>query len=158
MREMKGSKISQLVLTAVLAAALLAVAGCAVQPSVSENSNASPPVDEFKAELTALRNADFDYIYSFRRKDGTAMSSEDKQFVKNNSHFATNRFTLTTDEKVIFAGSNYKFRDDGLAALKERFEFEDYSKPAAELEKKRKEREALEEESNKSAEPNSMGG
>ena len=133
-------------------------AGCAVQPAVSKDSIVKPPVDEFESELTALRNADFDYIYSFRRKDGNPMDSDDKRFVKNNSHFATNRFTLSKDEKVIFAGSNYRFPEDGLAALKDRFEFGDYSKPEAELEKKRKEREAQKEKLKKGSEAESENG
>lgn len=69
------------------------------------------------------------------------MTPEDKKFVKNNSHFGTNRFTLSDDETTIFAGSNYEFNPDGLAALEDRFELGDYSKPQDQIEKRR---EALE--------------
>lgn len=122
----------------------------AVDANVNLNSNTNAEADELKAELTALKNADFDYIYSFRRKDGEPMDSVDKRFVKDNSHSATNRFTLTRDEKVIFAGSNYKFSDEGLKALRERFDLEDFSKPEAVLEQKRKKDEAAAAGSNKS--------
>jgi len=129
-----------------------AFAACGFQPAKSESSRPAPTkeVDEFQVELTALKNADFDYIYSFMRKDGKPMDSKDKRFVKNNSHFATNRFTLSNDETVIFAGSNYKFNEHGLAALKDRFEVGDYSKPAQELENRRKEIIKLKEKDGKS--------
>lgn len=121
--------------------------GCIAEPDSGPNTPAEKPLKtptEAEVEIRSLRTADFDYIYSLKRKDGNPMDSEDKKFVKNNSHYATNRFTLSKDETTIFVGSNYKFNPDGLAALKERFEFEDFSKPADVLEKQRKDREAKE--------------
>ncbi len=46
------------------------------------------------------------------------MNAEDKKFVKNNSHFGTNRFTLSDDETTIFAGSNYEFNPDGFGGVR----------------------------------------
>ena len=82
------------------------------------------------------------------------MESEDKRFVKDNSHFSTNRFTLTKDELLIFAGSNYKFPKDGLDNLKERFDVTDYSKSEEVLGKQRKESEERDKLLEKSANDN----
>ena len=98
----------------------------------------TPELSEYEAELSAFKTADFDYIYSLKRKDGGVMTSDDKQFVRNNSHFATNRFSLIDDDKVIFAGSNYKFPEEGLQRLKERFELEDYSRTEEQVEARKK--------------------
>lgn len=96
------------------------------QPAPSETVAAAT---EIEAEINAYRVADFKYIYTIKRKDGKPMDAEDKRFVKENSHFYTNRFTLVKDETVIFTGSNFKFDEKALEALKSRFEVEDYSKP-----------------------------
>ncbi len=114
------------------------------EPNSNANSNSTKELTEFEREIKSLKTADFDYIFAFKRKDGEAFTSEDKKFIKDNSHYATNRFTLAKDEKTIFAGSNFEFSEDNMKALRERFEVEDYSKPPEVLEKIKKEKEAAE--------------
>jgi len=84
-------------------------------------------LSESERELKSMKTADFDYIFTFKRKDGEAFDSEDKRFLKQKTYKA-NRRTLTKDEKLVFIGSNYKIDDKDLAALKKRFDFEDFSK------------------------------
>lgn len=108
----------------------------------STDAGKNKPANEFETELNAYKTADFTYVYVFRRKDGKPMDAEDKRFVKENSHLNTNRFTLNQDETVIFAGSNFKFEENGLAALMERFKVEDYSKPVDATKQLRKKTEA----------------
>lgn len=108
------------------------------EPKSNVNSASSVnKISDFDREVKAMKTADFDYIFAFRRKDGGVFTSEDKQFIKANSHYATNRFTLTKDEKVIVAGSNFEFSEENLNALRENFDVEDFSKPPEELEKKK---------------------
>ena len=122
--------------------------------NTNANVNGSIELNEFDTELLALRTANFDYIFAFKRKDAKPLNSEDKRFVKNNSHASTNRFTKTDDDTVVFAGSNYRFPEEGLRALKERFEVQDFSKPEEFLEQRRKEsREKEEKEKKKKAVP-----
>ena len=111
-----------------------------VRPPVPETP-VVPQKSEYETEVEAMRNADFDYIFVFKRRDGNPMTSDDKKYVRNNSHYATNRFTLSDDEKTIFAGSNFKFEKTGLDLLKDRFEVTDLSRSPEEIEKKRVERE-----------------
>lgn len=98
------------------------------------NAETAPELSDFKNQIKAMQTADFDYIFAIRRPDGEILTSEDKRFIRANSHPATNRFTLTEDEKIVVAGSNFAFSEENLFALRERFEVENYSKPAAERE------------------------
>lgn len=150
LRQMKKTRILKTAANPIFLAALLGLTLLlAFSSSCGDNSSTNtqqpaanavePPRNEFEAELRAFRDADFTYIFSFKRKDGLPMNADDKRFVKENSHFYTNRFTLTTGETVIFAGSNFKFDNKALDALKERFEVRDFSKPERVLEKRRTE-------------------
>ncbi len=98
---------------------------------------------KFEKELISMRMADFDYIFTLKRKDGKAFTSEDKAFVRENKHYAANRFSFIEDDKILFVGSNYEFSEENLKALQEYFEFKDFSKSkeqiAKELDQKQKE-------------------
>lgn len=117
---------------AVTVSAMTAVS-CAPEGRSSslKEQTATPDVSEFQRELRKLKTADFEYIFVFRRKDGGRMTGGDKSFIKERSHVSTNRFTLSNDERTVFAGSNFKFREEDLAALKQRFLVDDFSKPEA---------------------------
>lgn len=93
------------------------------------NQQAEPAVRSFERDLETMRTANFDYIYVMRRKDGAALDGDDKRFVKLNSPIETNRFVLSDEEKAVIAGSKYKFADQNLMALRDRFNIEDFSKP-----------------------------
>ena len=100
--------------------------------------DASPtptPLSEFESELQSMRTVDFDFIFSFKRKDGEAFDSEDKKFLKDQTYIA-NRRSLLDDEKTILIGSNYEIEKKRLDALKERFDHKDFSKPAEKRKKK----------------------
>ena len=102
----------------------------------NSNANATPGISEAERELKSLNTADFDYIFSIKRKDGEAFDSEDKSFLKQKTYKA-NRRNLTRDEKMLFIGSNYRISDKNIAALKDRFDFEDFSKSEVELKKEK---------------------
>ncbi len=81
-----------------------------------------------ETDLQTMRNANFDYIYVFRRKDGGVLDGEDKKYLKANSPVATNRFILTDENKAVVAGSSYKFEPENLDNLQKRFAIENFSK------------------------------
>ncbi|HEX8636795.1 MAG TPA: hypothetical protein VF692_01935 [Pyrinomonadaceae bacterium] len=93
------------------------------------NSQAEPAARSFERDLETMRTANFDYIYVFRRKDGAPLDADDKKYVKLNSPVETNRFILSDEEKAVVAGSKYKFAEQNLMALRDRFNIEDFSKP-----------------------------
>lgn len=96
------------------------------------NSSATP-VNAFESDLQSMRNANFDFIYVFRRKDGGKMTAEDKKFAKQNSPADTNRFIISEEERAIIAGSNTRFAPANLEALKSGFVVADFSKSESEL-------------------------
>ncbi len=108
-------------------------------PKNDVNVGSAKKMSDFDRELKAMRTAEFDYIFALRRKDGKPFDSKDKAFVRNNKHYAANRFIFVDDQKVLFVGSNFEFPEESLNALRERFEIEDYSKPPEVLEKQKQE-------------------
>ena len=113
------------------------------------------PETPFERELKSLRIVEFDYIFALRRKDEKAFTENDKDFVRENSHYATNRFSFVDDNKVLFIGTNYEFSEEKVKALKERFDFEDYSKPAEQIQREREKREAERKRANEALKENS---
>jgi hypothetical protein len=85
--------------------------------------------NSFARDLETMRTANFDFIYVFRRKDGALLDADDKKYVKLNSPIETNRFILSDEDKAVIAGSKYKFAEQNLMALRDRFNIEDFSKP-----------------------------
>lgn len=110
----------------------------------SQSANITPTPKEnltkFESELKSMKIADFYYIFVIKRKDGGVFTSEDKAFVREKKHYATNRITFIDDEKILFLGTNYPFTDENIEALKERFDFENYSKPQEQIDRERAEK------------------
>jgi hypothetical protein len=97
--------------------------------SSTPTSNAQEDMkSSLETDLQTMRNASFDYIYVFRRKDGGTLDGEDKKYLKANSPVATNRFILTDENKAVVAGSSYKFEPENLDNLQKRFAIENFSK------------------------------
>ena len=75
-----------------------------------------------------MQTADFSFIYVLRRRDGAALDSEDKAFLRT-ATANVNRRTLSNDGKAIIIGANGKLPPGLLQSMKDRFDFEDFSKP-----------------------------
>lgn len=105
---------------------------CVNQSLLKGNKNAAVVVEnnvsEYERDLQTMKTANFDYIFVFRRKDGGVFAGEDKKYVKANSPNGTNRFVLTDGDKAVIAGSRYAFSPENLAALRNHFSVEDFSK------------------------------
>jgi hypothetical protein len=92
------------------------------------NSNADkPPISDFEENLKSMQRSDFEYIFSFKRKDSGKFDREDKDFLKETAPQQTNRWLLTKDETTVLAGSNYIFSPDVMKKLGVRFTIEDFS-------------------------------
>ncbi len=107
---------------------------CVNQSLLKGNKNVAAVVEEnnlsaYERDLQTMKTANFDYIFVFRRKDGNVLDSDDKKYVKSNSPGGTNRFILSDSDKAVIAGSRYVFSPENLAALRNRFLVEDFSKP-----------------------------
>jgi outer membrane murein-binding lipoprotein Lpp len=109
-------------------------AGCQ-SPSLKANktapnsATAGNNLSSLEQDLQTMRNANFEFIFVFRRKDGGALDGEDKKYLKANSPVFTNRFILTDENKAAVAGSSYKFEPENLEKLQQRFVIENFSNP-----------------------------
>ena len=105
--------------------------------SSAENLNAvtspTPAGDPVEREVKAMRNADFNFIYVFRRKDGQPLDADDKKLMAANTPPEINRRKVSEDGKAMIAGSNFHIPAAGFKALTERFDLEDFSKPESEI-------------------------
>ncbi len=118
----------------ILVLGLIAV-GCGPNPrimnSAAEQSEtrqlATPVPPSFEGDIEAMRTADFDFIYVFRRKDGGMMDGDDRVFVNENTPLETNRRKISDEGKAIILGSNFKFPPEIMQKLTDRFAFTDYS-------------------------------
>ncbi|MEJ7848949.1 MAG: hypothetical protein WKF92_12770 [Pyrinomonadaceae bacterium] len=96
-------------------------------------ANVAPALSNFESDLQSMRDADFNFIHVFRRKDGKAMDADDKRFVSGITPVETNRRQVSDDGKAIITGSNYKFPPEIMRLLTNLFTMDDYSKPESEI-------------------------
>jgi len=85
------------------------------------------------ADIAAMRTADFNFIYVFRRKDGGVLDADDKSFMNSNTPYEINRKQLSDGGRALVVGSNFRYPPENFKSMKGRFAFEDYSKPESEL-------------------------
>lgn len=113
--------------------------GCSANSTILNSGSKEPaskvarPVDVFESDLETMRTANFDFIFVLRRKDGGKLDAEDKKFIRANSPEVVNRIILSDNDKALIAGSNYPFPPEKIKPLQERFDFQDFSKPASEV-------------------------
>lgn len=115
---------------------LLVMMGCTPNQRIANSSgetpvpaNAAPAAGSFESDLQAMRNADFKFILVFRRKDGAALTGEDKAIASSSTSLNANRRRISDDGKAIIIGSNFPFLPGTLEKMTEKFAMEDYSKP-----------------------------
>ncbi|MEO8648570.1 MAG: hypothetical protein ABI539_05330 [Acidobacteriota bacterium] len=131
-------------------AVLVAATACGPNQRILESSNAhsntssdiSSPVAADNAadtaltirrDIDAMKTADFNFIFVFRRKDGGVIDNDDKQFVNRNTPAETNRRQLSDGGRAIIMGANYRWPPETIRIFGERFDVEDHSKPESEM-------------------------
>lgn len=126
-----------------LVAVQLMLAGCspnqrivnssAEREPASVNRDATPETVLVETDIAAMQTADFNFIYVFRRKDGVVLDAEDRAFMNANIPYEINRKKLSDAGRALVIGSNFRIPAENFTALKERFVFQDFSKPASEI-------------------------
>lgn len=96
-------------------------------PPAGEATPKNPTGDDFEDRLKSVQLMGFQFVYAFKKKDGSVFAGEDKRYLKENSPRDTNQWVLTADDKAVIAGTNYVFTPENLNNLKKRFEVSDYS-------------------------------
>jgi hypothetical protein len=121
--------------------AVLVCGGCANQqilrsaatPTPDPAAAAATPLSALEQEVKAMRTADFNFIYVFRRKDGTPLDAEDKKTASENIPPEINRRKVIEEGKAVIIGSNYRLPPENYKVMSSRFAVEDYSKPESEM-------------------------
>ena len=137
-KEMGEKKFSGFLLL-IPAVILLFGAGCQPNRQIVNSSRAEPtPLATAEMRKTSveqdvqqMRDVDFSYIFVLRRRDGGVFDKEDRDFLRQNMPLETNRRVFSSDEKAFIIGASFRFHPEIMAALRNRFEFEDFSKPEA---------------------------
>lgn len=97
-----------------------AEANTAAGPAASASS--------LEADLQSLRDADFNFVYVFRRHDAAALEGDDKRMLGSAIPAEMNRRLLSDGGRAVIIGSNFRMPEDSLDLLKAHFAFEDLSK------------------------------
>lgn len=100
-------------------------------PPPTPLSTVEMPKTSFEDDLKEMRDANFDFILVFRRKDGGEFDKDDRKYLRENTPLETNRWRSSDDGKAFIAGSGFGFTPEQLATLRSRFQVTDYSKPEA---------------------------
>ena len=95
--------------------------------------HSTPEVVTAEAVIEAMRTADFNFIYVFRRKDGGVLDVDDRSFMNANTPYEINRKKLADGDRALVVGSNFRFPAENFKLMKERFEFEDRSQTESEI-------------------------
>ncbi len=111
---------------------LMIASACYVDKNRFEVKTTPTPVIEEKPKTLAddlkfIENANFRFVYVFRKKDGEKFDSEDVDYLKEKANPNTNQWLKSEEGKTIIAGTNYIFDKKMLDALSKRFKVEDLS-------------------------------
>jgi hypothetical protein len=68
-------------------------------------------------------------IFVLRRKDGGTFDTDDAKYIRQNTPLETNRFIYSEERKILIIGSGFSLPLENIEALKNRYNFEDLSKP-----------------------------
>jgi hypothetical protein len=102
------------------------------EPSSVRTEGTTAPA-AIEADIDAMKTADFNFIYIFRREDGGELDADDRAFMNANLPYEINRKKISDGGKALVIGSNFRLPSENFKAMKERFTFEDLSKPESEI-------------------------
>jgi hypothetical protein len=97
--------------------------------SPAPGASATPAESNFEKDLEAMRTVDFNYIYVLRRRDRGVMDDTDKTFIYQNTPSEINRKRLSDGGRAVILGSNFRLPPEAVKLFKDRYVFEDLSKP-----------------------------
>lgn len=122
-----------LALVAILVS-LTVLSGCkrsgdqsAEETSSSQYSPEPTPRDEFEWNLRYIRQAHLQYVWLFSRKDGAPLDKADGEVLRTNTPGAVHRIKADEEGRRFLVGSNYDIDPENMAALRKRFNVENYS-------------------------------
>lgn len=130
-------QINRSIIALTLAAAFM-LAGCGPHPrfanvnapgNAAEANETRPRRPQIEVDIESMRTADFIYVYVFRRKDGGVLDADDRGFLNEQKPPEINRVKLSDEGRAVIFGSNFPLPEPQMTTLRERFAFEDLSRP-----------------------------
>jgi hypothetical protein len=95
-------------------------------PDTSSYRPLATPATEFEQKLKLMRDAHFQYVWLFTRKDEKEFTAEDREILHTNAPQVVDWIGMD-DKKKFFAGSNFPVDPKNLEVLQKRYKIEDYS-------------------------------
>ena len=95
-------------------------------PTTAAPSPSPSPQTEFEKDMQFIRSGGYTYVYVFSRKDGKPLDPTDSAFLRTNAPQIVD-WARTDGGKKVIAGTNFNLEEGNLAALKKRYNVEDYS-------------------------------
>jgi len=95
-------------------------------PEPTTAASSPSPQTQFEKDLQFIRNGGYTYVFIFSRKDGKPLESTDSSFLRTNAPQVVDWVSTDGGKKVI-GGTNFNLEEGNLAALKKRYNVEDYS-------------------------------
>lgn len=95
-------------------------------PETSTYRPEPTPATQFERDLKYERDAHFQHLWIFSRKDGKPLTKDDSAILRTNAPRVVD-WVLTDEGKKVIAGSNFDIEPANMAVLQKRFSVEDYS-------------------------------
>jgi hypothetical protein len=128
--------IGRLWRTSVVLVALVSLCGVAACRRKDAAENEGPdtstyrpeptPATQFERDLKYERDAHFQHLWIFSRKDGKPLTKDDSAILRTNAPRVVD-WVLTDEGRKVIAGSNFDIEPANLAGLQKRFKVEDIS-------------------------------
>lgn len=128
---------SRILSLTLIASALVSAAACGANETILRSGketpspvNSVPSVTTLEKDVADMRTADFSIILVLRRRDRAAMDADDRSLIRQQTDQA-NRRVSSDGGKAVVVGSNFPLLMEKYAALRDRFDIENFSKPDA---------------------------
>jgi hypothetical protein len=95
-------------------------------PDTSTYRPESTPSTQFERDLKYERDARFQHLWIFARKDGKPLTKDDSAILRTNAPKVVD-WVLTDEGRKVIAGSNFDIDPANMTVLQKRFNVEDYS-------------------------------
>jgi hypothetical protein len=100
-----------------------------ISNSANPAATLAPRKTTFEQDVQEIKDAGLENIFVLRRKDGGTFDTDDAKYIRQNTPLETNRFIYSEERKILIIGSGFSLPLENIEALKNRYNFEDLSKP-----------------------------
>ena len=128
-----GSRFHSVVTIALGFALGLAISACRRKstsgdetPDTSTYRPESTPATQFERDLKYERDAHFQHLWIFSRKDGKQLTKDDSAILRTNAPKVVD-WVVTDEARKVIAGSNFDIDHANMTTLLRLFKVEDYS-------------------------------